>query len=75
MKTFKLQAHEKPINVVKLNLEGDLLFSGSSDKKINLWYSMTGERIGQYTCKGANRALDITKDSKYLIAGSLGTQY
>ena len=46
MKTYKLQAHEKPINVLKLNLEGDLLFSGSSDKKINLWYSQTGERIG-----------------------------
>jgi hypothetical protein len=32
MKVFKLQAHEKPINSLRMNFDGDLMFSGSSDK-------------------------------------------
>lgn len=31
---------------MRLNFDGDLLFTGSSDKKINLWNSLTGERLG-----------------------------
>jgi len=31
---------------MKLNFDGDLLFTGSSDKKINVWDAYTGERIG-----------------------------
>jgi len=32
---------------------------------------MTGERLGNFQCKGANRALEVTNDSKYGFAGSL----
>lgn len=31
---------------MRLNFDGDLLFTGSSDKKVNLWMALTGERIG-----------------------------
>ena len=46
MLVYKLQAHEKPITTMKLNFDGDLVFTGSSDKKINVWDAFTGERIG-----------------------------
>ena len=46
MQVSKLQAHEKPITTMKLNFDGDIMLSGSSDKKINVWESMTGERLG-----------------------------
>lgn len=56
---------------MKLNFDGDLLFTGSSDKKINVWDAISGERLGNFICKGANRGLDVTNDSKYCITGSL----
>jgi hypothetical protein len=31
---------------MKLNFDGDLLFTGSSDKKINVWDAISGERLG-----------------------------
>jgi translation initiation factor 3 subunit I len=71
MRPIKLQVHEKPINVVKLNYDGDLLFSGSSDKKVNIFYALTGERIGCIVCKGSVKTLDVSDDSKFLVTGSL----
>ena len=46
MKVIKLSAHEMAITVVKFNYDGDLLFTASSDRKVNLWNSLTGERLG-----------------------------
>jgi WD40 repeat protein len=46
MLVCKLQAHEKPITTLKFNYDGDLAFTGSSDKKINVWDSYSGERLG-----------------------------
>jgi translation initiation factor 3 subunit I len=57
--------------MVRLNFDGDLLFSGSSDKRVNLWYSMTGERIGSYHTKGANKCFEVTNDTETLVTGSL----
>jgi len=37
MQVSKLTAHEKPITTMRLNFDGDLLFTGSNDKRINLW--------------------------------------
>lgn len=71
MKPISLRGHEKPINVVKLNFDGDLLFTGSADKKVNLWDAFSGERIGSYHCKAAVRTLDITDDSEWLVVGTL----
>ena len=70
-KVFKLQAHEKPVNVVKINFDGDLCFSASSDKKVNVWDAFTGELLGDFMCKGATKTMDISKDSKWLVVVSL----
>ncbi len=71
MKPTILRGHEKPISIVKFNFDGDLLFTGSAEKKVNLWYSLSGERIGSYETIAAVKTLDITNDSKYLVVGTL----
>lgn len=43
-----LKAHDRPINVIRLNYDGDLMFTGSADNKINVWETYTGERLGSY---------------------------
>lgn len=71
MKPLLLRGHEKPINVVKFNFDGDLFFTGSSDKKINLWAAFTGERLGSYICSSAVKSLDVTDDSKYMASATM----
>ena len=55
--------------MVRFNFDGDLFFSGSSDRRINVFYSYTGERVGSYLCRGAVKSFDLTDDSKYLVSG------
>ena len=71
MKPLLLRGHEKPINVVKFNLDGDLFFTGSADRRVNLWAAYTGERVGSYFCSSAVKSLDVTHDSKYMVSASL----
>ena len=71
MKPLLLRGHEKPINVVKFNFDGDLFFTGSSDRRVNLWAAYTGERLGSYYCSSAVKSLDVTDDSKYMVSASL----
>jgi len=61
------------VNVVKINFDGDLCFTGSSDKKVNVIDSHSGELLGNFVCKGATKTIDITKDSKYLYTASLNS--
>ena len=70
MKPILLRGHEKPITVTKFNFDGDLLFTAASEKKVNVWYSLSGERIGSFETKAAVRSLDITNDSAFLIVGT-----
>ena len=46
MKVADLRGHERPVNVVKFNLEGDIIFSGGMDNKVNLYDTLTFEKIG-----------------------------
>jgi len=70
MRPVLLRGHEKPITAVKFNFDGDLLFTASGEKKVNLWYALSGERIGSFEPKAAVRTLDITNDSEILIVGT-----
>ena len=70
MKPVLLRGHEKPITVTKFNFDGDLLFTASGEKKVNLWYSLSGERLGSFEPKAAVRTLDVTNDSTFLIVGT-----
>lgn len=71
MKLIELRGHEKPVNFVKFNQDGDLFFTGAAEKRVNLWRNHTFERIGSYKTQSAVKALDVTDDSRYLITGSL----
>lgn len=70
MRPVLLRGHEKPITAVKFNFDGDLLFTASGEKKVNLWYGLSGERIGSFEPKAAVRTLDVTNDSNLLIVGT-----
>ena len=69
MKPIVLQGHSRPIKDIKFNKEGDLLFTGSVDRLLNVWTSETGERIGTFVQKAAVSNFCITEDSKYLVSG------
>ena len=71
MKPIELRGHTRPVNVIKLNYDGDLFFTGGADKKVNLWYSINGERLGSFDTKSAVKTLDITENTEILIVGSL----
>ena len=71
MTSVELRGHEKAVNFVKFNLDGDLFFTGAAEKRVNVWRNHTFERIGSYKTQSAVKALDVTDDSKYLVTGSL----
>jgi len=48
MKSVELRGHEKAVNFVKFNLDGDLFFTGAAEKRVNVW---------------RNHTLDLTKRS------------
>ena len=48
MRPILLQGHTRSLTQIKYNREGDLLFSVSKDKVVNVWYSHNGERLGTY---------------------------
>ena len=70
MRPIILKGHERPVTIVRFNYDGDLLFSGSAETKINLWEAYTGERLGSYETKASVRSLDIDINSQHLIACS-----
>lgn len=43
-----LSGHERSLNQIKYNREGDLLFSVSKDNVVCAWFSHNGERLGTY---------------------------
>uniref|UniRef100_A0A915EJ21 Serine-threonine kinase receptor-associated protein n=1 Tax=Ditylenchus dipsaci TaxID=166011 RepID=A0A915EJ21_9BILA len=69
MRPLSLKGHDRPLTRVRLNRDGDLLFSASKGKAICVWYLDNGERIGTY--EGHNGAIwdiDVTWDSQSLIS-------
>lgn len=71
MKPLALKGHERPITRVRLNEQGDILFSSSKDKWISIWYTDNGERIGTY--EGHNGVVwdvDVSWDTTTLVSAS-----
>ena len=71
LKLIAINSHTRPVNVVKLNSDGDLLFSASNDKKVCLYYSCSGERIGTFDCASAVKSIDVTHNSQLLFTLSM----
>lgn len=52
------------------NYDGDLLFSCSDDSTICMYDTKQLVRIGVFNVKEACRSIDLTKDSKYIVASA-----
>lgn len=71
MYTFFSQGHTRPLNQVKYNHDGDLLFSASTDQVVNVWYSQNGELLGSYEGHtGSVFTVDINKDTSLIATGA-----
>jgi len=63
--------HERPLNLIKFNYDGDFFISCAKDGEVNLVRTDTSERIGTYNPQGdkpgAVYAVDITMDNEYVV--------
>jgi len=77
MQPVFLTGHSRPVNQVKFNHDGDLLFTCSDDGTVCMYETFQLVRIGVFKINEACRSIDITKDSKYLIvsATTVGLQF
>ncbi|RUS30966.1 WD40-repeat-containing domain protein [Jimgerdemannia flammicorona] len=63
--------HTRSLTQIKYNREGDLLFTVSKDKVVNVWFSHNGERLGTYIGhQGSVWTCDVNPTSTLLITGS-----
>ncbi|KAH7973816.1 hypothetical protein HPB49_005327 [Dermacentor silvarum] len=66
-----LHGHERAITQIKYNREGDLLFSCAKDHSPNVYYSLNGERLGNFIGHaGAVWCIDVNWDSTKVISGA-----
>ncbi|EEH38621.1 eukaryotic translation initiation factor 3 39 kDa subunit [Paracoccidioides lutzii Pb01] len=71
MRPILLQGHERSINQIKFNRDGDLLFSVAKDKILCAWFSANGERLGTYHGhQGALWTVDVSPNSALVATGA-----
>ncbi|KAL1979858.1 hypothetical protein VTN96DRAFT_5038 [Rasamsonia emersonii] len=71
MRPILLQGHERSLNQIKFNRDGDLLFSVAKDKVLCVWFSANGERLGTYHGhQGALWTVDVSPNSVLVATGS-----
>ncbi|KAI6241327.1 Eukaryotic translation initiation factor 3 subunit I [Aphelenchoides fujianensis] len=68
MKPLSLQGHTRALTRVRVNKDGDLLFTSSKDHTPTVWYLENGERIGTYIGHtGVIWDIDVSWDTKTLV--------
>lgn len=70
MQPIYLTGHSRPVRKVMHNLDGDLLFTCSDDGNVCMYDTFQCVRSGVFTVGEACRSIDVTKDSKHLIASA-----
>ncbi|KUL88273.1 hypothetical protein ZTR_04891 [Talaromyces verruculosus] len=71
MRPILLQGHERSLNQIKFNRDGDLLFSVAKDKIVGVWFAANGERLGTYSGhQGAIWTVDVSPNTVLLATGS-----
>lgn len=71
MRPILLSGHERSLNQIKFNKDGDLLFSVAKDKIVCAWWSANGERLGTYNGhQGAIWTVDVSPNTVLLATGS-----
>ncbi|PWN32824.1 putative TIF34-translation initiation factor eIF3, p39 subunit [Meira miltonrushii] len=75
MRPILLSGHERSLNQIKFNREGDLLFSCSKDNVVNAWFAHNGERLGTYEGNGGTVwSVDPDQSSTLLVTGSAANE-
>jgi translation initiation factor 3 subunit I len=71
MRPIVLRGHTRPVTSLVFSKEGDLLFSGSTDKSISAWYADNGERLGTYAGhNGMVTSVDVSHNTTILASGA-----
>lgn len=71
MKPLSLQGHTRALTRIRINNDGDLLFTASKDHSPCVWYLENGERIGTYQGHtGVIWDIDVSWDSRTLVSSS-----
>ena len=73
MQPIYLTGHSRPVLKVQYNFDGDLLFTCSDDKTVCMYNTTMLERIGVFQIQDSCKSIDVTKDSKYLLATATTT--
>jgi len=68
MQPVFLTGHQRPVRQVLHNFDGDLLFTCSDDSTVNMYDTAQCVRVGIFEVKSACKSIDITMDSKYVLA-------
>lgn len=68
MQPVYLTGHSRPVRKVMYNFDGDLLFTCSDDGNVCMYNTYECARIGVFPVKEAIKSIDVTKDSKYVLA-------
>lgn len=71
MQPYFMAGHQRPVRQVIHNFDGDLLFSCSDDGKVNMYDTYQCIRAGQFDVASACTSIDVTKNSKYVLATSV----
>ncbi|KAK0556954.1 translation initiation factor eIF3 subunit [Tilletia horrida] len=71
MRPILLAGHERSLQQIKFNRDGDLIFSVSKDNVVNAWYSHNGERVGTYEGhNGTVWSVDVDTTTTLIVTGS-----
>ena len=70
MQPIYLTGHFRPVRKVQFNYDGDLLFTCSDDQTVCMYNTYLLERIGIFQINDSCKSIDVTKDSKYLLAAA-----
>jgi translation initiation factor 3 subunit I len=71
MRPLSLKGHDRPLTRIRINREGDLLFSSGKNKSPVVWYLENGERIGTYDGhNGVVWDIDVTWDTERMVSAS-----
>jgi translation initiation factor 3 subunit I len=81
MRPISLVGHERPLTKIRINREGDLLFTCAKEKAVCVWFTDNGERLGTYGHhdddvdkwvghEGTVWDCDVDWNSKYLLTAS-----
>ena len=71
MQPYYIPGHSRPVRKVIHNEDGDLLFSCSDDGKVAMYDTFQCVRSGLFDVGSACVSIDVTRDSKYLLATSI----